>query len=83
MHTHVFVCHSSMCVLLINVCATHLCVCVFQVMPVVVTGFGVANFPSTEDSEGMALTFSALHCGGVRGEASGNLMVRFCTLCSN
>ncbi|XP_055733693.1 sentrin-specific protease 7-like isoform X2 [Salvelinus fontinalis] len=47
----------------------------FQVMPVVVTGFGVANFPSTEDSEGMALPFSALHCGGVRGEASGNLMI--------
>ncbi|XP_029567887.1 uncharacterized protein LOC115161224 isoform X2 [Salmo trutta] len=39
----------------------------FQVMPVAVTGFGVANFPSTEDSEGMVLTFSALHCGGVEG----------------
>ncbi|XP_071003332.1 sentrin-specific protease 7-like isoform X6 [Oncorhynchus clarkii lewisi] len=47
----------------------------FQVMPVVVTGFGVASFPSTEDSESMALPFSALHCGGVRGESSGNLMI--------
>ncbi|KAK6309676.1 hypothetical protein J4Q44_G00195570 [Coregonus suidteri] len=46
----------------------------FQVVPVVVTGFG-ADFPSTEDSEGMGLPFSALHCGGIRGEASGNLMI--------
>nr|XP_029500301.1 uncharacterized protein LOC115115958 isoform X1 [Oncorhynchus nerka] len=47
----------------------------FQVMPVVVTGFGVSSFPSTEDSEGMVLPFSALHCGGVRGESSGNIMI--------
>nr|XP_023858363.1 sentrin-specific protease 7 [Salvelinus alpinus] len=46
-----------------------------QLVPVVVTGFGVAPFPSTEDSENMGLPFSSLHCGGVRGEASGNLRI--------
>ncbi|CAB1347322.1 unnamed protein product, partial [Coregonus sp. 'balchen'] len=46
-----------------------------QLVPVVVTGFGVSPFPSIEDSENMGLSFSALHCGGVRGEASGNLRI--------
>ncbi|XP_014020421.1 sentrin-specific protease 7 isoform X2 [Salmo salar] len=46
-----------------------------QLVPVVVTGFGVSPFPSAEDSENMGLPFSSLHCGGVRGEASGNLRI--------
>ncbi|XP_029559618.1 sentrin-specific protease 7 isoform X2 [Salmo trutta] len=46
-----------------------------QLVPVVVTGFGVSPFPSAEDSENMGLPFFSLHCGGVRGEASGNLRI--------
>ncbi|KAL0963455.1 hypothetical protein UPYG_G00306600 [Umbra pygmaea] len=45
-----------------------------QVVPVRVTGFGV-NYTRPGDSQCMGLPFSALHCGGIRGEACGVLSV--------
>ncbi|XP_012993440.2 sentrin-specific protease 7 isoform X1 [Esox lucius] len=45
-----------------------------QVVPVMVTGFGVAQFSSSEDSQ-MGLSFSNLHCGGIWRESGGNLSI--------